>query len=52
MVTGILVIQTRSAFKPSEGRECIECIIKAMQNHLEADEVLEMACGTLWSLIY
>lgn len=32
--------------------ECIECIVKAMQNHLEAAEVLEMACGALWSLIY
>jgi hypothetical protein len=32
--------------------ECIECIVKVMQNHLEAAEVLEMACGALWNLIY
>jgi hypothetical protein len=32
--------------------KCVECIVKVIQNHLEEAEVLEMACGALWSLIY
>lgn len=32
--------------------EVIDCIVKVMQNHLEAAEVLEMACGCLTSVVH
>jgi len=30
----------------------IECVIKAIQNHLEVVEVLQAACGALWILMH
>lgn len=32
--------------------DAVECIVKAVQNHIEAEKLLEVACGALLHLIY
>jgi hypothetical protein len=36
----------------TEDVDIIKCIVKAIQNHIESDKLLEVACGALLHLIY
>jgi hypothetical protein len=40
--------------KETEIDDCqdIQCVVRVLQNHLDATDVLEMACGALGSMIY
>ncbi len=41
------------AFKAKEvvGSQGVQVIVKAMQTHMESSELLEVACGALWSIV-
>ena len=48
-------VQERSK-KPEATRDIVDttgvkCIVKAMQSHMESGDLLELACGALWSLV-